>query len=113
MTNLYLCILRNADGGCQEPSASEMDAALAKFAQWQTKFADNIEDMGGKLGDGKVLSGQGIVDGPFTEVKEIVGGYMIVRAETIDIATKVVEECPPVAASLDNTTVEIREIVKK
>lgn len=113
MSNLYMCVLRNAKGGCEDPSPSQMDDAYAKFQQWNEKFADNIEDMGGKLGEGKVLTGDGVVDGPFMEVKEIVGGYMVVKADNIDEATTVVAECPPVAASLGgNTTVEIREICK-
>ena len=112
MTNLYMCVLRNAGGGCEEPSPSQMDEAMAKFQQWQQQFADNIEDMGGKLGDGKVLTGEGVEDGPFMEVKEIVGGYMVVRAANLDEAVEVVRACPPVAASLGSTTVEVREIFK-
>ncbi len=118
MSKLYMCILRNEQGGCDEPapdqpSASQMDEMYAKFQKWQEKFASNIEDMGGKLGEGKVLTANGIVDGPFTEVKEIVGGYMLVSAENLEEAVKITHECPPVAASLDaNTSVEIREIHK-
>lgn len=111
MTKKFMCVLRNSDGGCKEPSPAEMDEAYAKFQQWHEKFADNIADMGGKLGDGKVLSGEGVTDGPFMEIKEIVGGFMIVTAETIDEAVAVVHACPPVAASLATTTVEIREIL--
>lgn len=111
MSNLYMCILRNSQGGCEEPSPAQMDEAFAKYQQWQEKFANNIADMGGKLGGGKVLSAEGALDGPFMEVKEIAGGYMVVRADSLDEAVVVVKECPPVAASLDSTTVEIREIL--
>ncbi|MGB1800340.1 MAG: YciI family protein [Gammaproteobacteria bacterium] len=113
MSKLYMCILRNDKGGCEEPSASQMDEMYAKFQKWQEKFADNIEDMGGKLGDGKVIKGEGVVDGPFTEVKEVVGGYMLVRASSIDEAIQVASECPPVESALSSgTTVEVREILK-
>ncbi len=112
MSNLYMCVLRNSDGGCEEPSPSQMDDAMAKFQQWQEKFADNIEDMGGRLGDGKVLTGDGVLDGPFMEVKEVVGGYMVVKASNLDEALEVVRECPPVAASLGSTSVEVRQIFK-
>ena len=113
MSKLYMCILRNNKGGCEEPSASQMDEMYAKFQQWQEKFANNIEDMGGKLGNGKVVNGDGVVDGPFTEVKEIVGGYMLIRADNVDEAVQITSECPPVAAALSSgTTVEVREILK-
>ena len=113
MSNLYMCVLRNSQGGCKEPSPSDMNEAMAKYQKWQEKYSDNIADMGGKLGDGKVLSGTGVMDGPFVEIKEVVGGYMVVRANSLDEAVQVVAECPPIAASLgSSTTVEIREIYK-
>ena len=33
-------------------------------------------------------------DGPFVEVKELVGGYMIIAAESLDEAAVVASECP-------------------
>ena len=113
MSKQFLCILRNSKGGCEESSPSQMEDMYAKFQQWHEKFADNIADMGGKLiSDGKVLSGDGVVDGPFMEIKEVVGGFMIVQAENVDEAVEIVRACPPVAASLSNTTVEVRELAR-
>ncbi|MGH1438656.1 MAG: YciI family protein [Cellvibrionaceae bacterium] len=112
MSKLYMCILRNAKGGCDEPSPSQMDDAYAKFQQWHEQFADNIADMGGKLGEGKVLTANGVTDGPFIEVKEMIGGYMLLNAKNVDEAIHITRQCPPVAASLDSTSVEVREIMK-
>ncbi len=114
MSNLYMCVIRNEQGGCQEPSPSQMDSMFAKFQSWQETFADNIADMGGKLGEGKVLNHQGLIDGPFMEVKEIIGGYMMIRAENIDEAIEVARACPPVEAAIsgESASIEIREIVK-
>jgi hypothetical protein len=48
---------------------------------------DDILDMGDKLkSDGRVLTGSGVADGPFVEAKEVVGGFMIVAAESYDAA---------------------------
>ncbi len=116
MSKLYMCLIRNEQGGCEEPSASQMDEMFAKFQSWQEKFADNISDMGGKLGEGKVLnSNNGIIDGPFVEVKEIIGGYMMLKAENIDEALQVARECPPIADSLAGTStasIELREVFR-
>lgn len=118
MSKHYLCILRNEAGGCDESGSTEastaqMEAMYARFQAWQQKYADNIEDMGGKLGNGGVITGSGVNDGPFAEVKEIVGGYMMVRADTLEQAIEVTRECPPVADSLSSgTSVEVREIHK-
>jgi len=113
MSKQFLCVLRNASGGCEEPSQETMNDMYAKFQQWHEKFADNIVDMGGKLiGDGKILTSNGTIEGPFTENGEFIGGFMIVSGDTIEDAIKVVSACPPVAASLGNTSVEVRELVR-
>ncbi len=43
-------------------------------------------DLGGKLGAGRLVYAQDAKEGPFTEVKELVGGYMIVEAEDLEQA---------------------------
>ena len=74
----------------QPPSPAKMQEMFAVFNAWKEKFKDNIVDMGGKLGaSGKVFTASGVVDGPFVEAKEIVGGYMIVTAESYEGALEV------------------------
>ena len=47
----YMCLLRSESGECDKPTPSEMEAMFAKYQKWQSKFTDNIVDMGNKLGD--------------------------------------------------------------
>ena len=105
----YLCIQRS-QSGCEggNPSPSQMEEMFAKFNAWKEKFAANIVDMGGKLADGKVVTSEGATDGPFIESKEIVGGFMIVEADSIDEAVKVAQESPGTA--MPGSSVEVREI---
>lgn len=78
---------------------------------WKEKFKDNILDMGGKLGpSGKVLTTSGVMDGPFVEAKEIVGGYMIVAADSYEQAMEVAKEGPGMV--MPGTRIEIREITR-
>ena len=51
----------------------------------------------------------GVTDGPFAEAKEVVGGYMVVAAESSDAAVEIARECPGVVRP--GSIVEIREIV--
>ncbi len=105
----YLFIQRSQTGCGQEPSPAQMEEMYAKFQAWKEKFQDNIVDMGGKLkGAGKIVSQDGVIDGPFTEAKELIGGYMIVSAESMDEAIKVAAEGPGVW--MPGSSVEIREI---
>jgi len=81
----------------------------AAFNAWKEKFKDNIVDMGGQLKPGgKIVTASGVTDGPFIEVKEIVGGFMIVAAESYERALEVARESPGVM--MPGSSVEVREI---
>ena len=91
----YLCLQRSLPGGVEEnPSPSQMQEMYSKFNDWREKFRDNLNDMGGRLGSGKLVTANPGVDGPFVEVKELVGGYMIVSAESLAEAIEVASGCP-------------------
>lgn len=109
-TQKYLLLQRSAPGGDRErPSPAQMQEMYAAFDAWKEKFKAEIVEMGGKLaGGGKVLSAAGVKDGPFVEVKEIVGGYMIVEAESYERALEVARECPGLIRP--GSSCEVREI---
>lgn len=94
----YLCMQRNLSAGSgaggEKPSPAQMQEMYAKFSAWQEKFKKNLVDMGGKLGNGKLVTEESAADGPFVEVKELVGGYMIVAAESLEEAIEVARGCP-------------------
>ncbi len=114
----YMCILRSeSKQGCDKssadssPSPTEMEAMYAKYQAWQDKFADNIADMGGKLGESaSVVRQSGVADGPFIELKEIVGGYMMISAKDMEEAVAVINQSPMIESP--NVSIEIREIWK-
>jgi hypothetical protein len=90
----YLCLQRTLPGGDGgRPSPAEMQAMYAKFNEWRERFQQNLTDLGGRLGRGRVVTAEP-ADGPLVEVKELVGGYMIVSAATLDEAIAVARECP-------------------
>jgi len=105
----YMCILRSKSGDCDKPSPSDMEQMFAKYQQWQDKFVDNIVDMGNKLGDSaSVVRHNDVTDGPFVELKEIIGGYMMIQAANLNEAVAVIKESPMVANP--GVSIEIREI---
>lgn len=91
----YLCVQRAlpAPQG-EKPSPAQMQQMYSRFNEWREKFQTQLVDPGGKLGSGELVVAEGQTDGPFTEVKELVGGYMIVSAETLEGAIEVAKECP-------------------
>jgi hypothetical protein len=93
----------------QPPSPARMQEMFAVWNAWKEKFKNNVVDMGGKLKPtGKVLTSSGAVDGPFVEAKEVVGGYMIVTAESYDHALGMAREM--YGMMTPGTRIEIREM---
>lgn len=108
-TQKYLFIQRSVPGKQEPPSPAQMQEVYAVFNAWKEKFQDNILDMGGKLKPGgKIVTASGVTDGPFIEAKEIIGGYMLVAAESYERAIEVARECPGVLSP--GSSVEVREI---
>ena len=107
----YMCLMRSTPGGAgnqEAPSPAQMQEMFASFNAWREKFKNQIVDLGGKLkSGGKVLTTSGVTDGPFVEMKEIVGGYMVVSADSYEGAIAVARESP---GYRPGASLEIREI---
>lgn len=88
----------------------------AEFALWKT-WMDNLAKEGKLVGGdplfphGKVLKGTSkkLVDGPFIEGKDIIGGYMHIKANDYADAVALSKDCP--ALNNNDGSVEIREIM--
>lgn len=106
----YLCIQRSSSEGKEKapPSPAQMQEMYAKFQSWMERFKDNLVDPGGKLGSGSTVTSEGSTDGPLVETKEVIGGYMIVSAETLEEALEIARLSPGVA--MPGSSVEVREI---
>lgn len=108
-TQRYLFIRRTSSQPQQPPSPKQMEEMYASFNAWKEKFKANILDMGGKLKPGgKVFAPSGVTDGPWVEAKEVIGGFMIVGAESYEQALEVAREMP--GAMMPGSSVEIREL---
>jgi hypothetical protein len=68
---------------------------------WMTDPGDALTD------EGRVVRGKVVSDGPFVEAKEVVGGYSVVEAETIEKASELAKGCP---ALLYGGAVEVRRL---
>jgi hypothetical protein len=107
----YLCLQRKLPGGSgsdERPSPAQMEAMYAKFNAWREKFATQLTDLGGRLGKGRLVTAKPEPDGPLVEVKELVGGYMIVTAANVDEAIEVARQCPGLVR--EGSGVEVIEI---
>jgi hypothetical protein len=110
-THKYLFLHRSQPGPAPSqdhmPSPEQMQQMLAKWNAWKEKFKDSIVDWGDKLKPGgKLVSSSSVTDGPFVEAKEIVGGFMIVSADSFEQAVVIAQEMP----AGPGARIEIREL---
>lgn len=93
-------------------SPEQMQQNMKKWMAWldALKKSDHVSQVGERLDvTGKVVRGRAkaVTDGPYVEVKDAVGGYMIVKARDIDQAVELSKGCPILEG---DGTVEIRPI---
>jgi len=95
-----------------EPTPAEIEAEIKQWMDWVGEIGaqGKLKNPGEALGfEGKTMHADGsITDGPYAEVKEIIGGFMIVSDENIDEAMKLAKGCPALASG---GKVEVREIM--
>lgn len=105
--NEYLLLSRGQWDAHKSPQ--EIQATIDAFYAWHAKLVDEGRFRRGQrlAKPAKLVTREGIVDGPFTESKEVVGGYWFVSAASLDEAARIVADNPCLACGL---VFEIRPI---
>jgi len=86
-------------GGETGRSPERMQQSMQKWMAWLKDLAGkgHIKDQGQPLErTGKVVQGQRktVIDGPFAEAKDIVGGYTLIEARDLNQAVELSKGCP-------------------
>lgn len=105
----YMMIFRNEKMGAA-PSEAEMTAAVKQWQSWISGIAakGKFSSTNRLLPEGKTISPDKMVtDGPYMEVKEMIGGYLVVKANSIDEALEMAKGCPNLAYG----KVEVRAVM--
>ena len=97
-TSEYLLLIRGTEWN-KGLSPEEIENALGRFMAW----FEGLQEQGKLKGanplktEGKVVSGANgrtVVDGPFTESKETVGGYFLLSLTDMEEAVAIAKQCP-------------------
>ena len=109
----YLLIMRHEDGK-KIASPEQMQAWMKQTMDWiggiaaQNKFSSGT---GLLFDDAKVVHhNQMVTNGPFGDIKETIGGYIIVKANSIDEAVALAKGSPVLQG--EGNTMEVRRIAK-
>jgi|SRR5947208_640270 hypothetical protein len=80
-------------------STEEMKKVSDNWMAWFQRLTEEGKAIAGNPleRDGKIISGKNgriISDGPFAETKETIGGYFLLKVETMDEAVAIAQQCP-------------------
>ena len=92
-----MMIFRHAPNPEMQVSPEQLQAGIKQWQDWIGGIAARGRFLStNRLGfEGKTLKPNNVItDGPYAEVKEIVGGYLLVKADSIDEAIGMAEGCP-------------------
>jgi hypothetical protein len=100
-------------GGLNSDSPEVMQKHMQKWLDWVEKLRKNGTYLAGEPlhPGGKKIEGptKSITDGPFTEAKDIIGGFFIVNAKDYSDAVEIAKDCPDYT---HGGTVEVRQVMK-
>jgi hypothetical protein len=112
--NHYMLIFRGNDWH-KGLSPEEMQQVASQWMAWfkgltaQGKaIAGNPLEPEGRIVSGK--NGRVVADGPFAESKEAIGGYFLLRVDTLDEAVAIARECPGLPHGV---MVEVRPVAEQ
>src|ERR1044072_7771179 len=94
----YLFLFRGGEGAELRNSPEQWQTHMQKWMQWMGQMQQEGKFVGAQpLNEtGKKVTGTKriVTDGPFMEGKEVVGGYLICRADNYDQAVEISKGCP-------------------
>jgi hypothetical protein len=110
--NDFIMIFRNDYTPEVKHAPEQMQELLKKWQNWVGGIAaqGKLADPGNRLSsEGKTLKPNNVVtNGPYTEIKEMISGYISVKGATLDEAFELAKGCPILEMG---GNVEVRSIV--
>ena len=110
----FVLIMRHEDGR-KVASPEQMQIWMKQTMDWLGSIAaqNKLVNQGNGLSfeDSRVVRHNNVVtNGPFGDIKETIGGYVIVRAESVEEAVKFAKGCPVLQG--EGNSMEVRKIAK-
>jgi hypothetical protein len=96
----------------QDASPAELQANMGQWMAWIEKLNKDGRYLSGEplLPGGKLISNNtAVTDGPYTEGKEVVGGYFIINADNMEEAVEISKTYPDFKY---DGSVQVRQVMK-
>lgn len=110
----FMLILNDDPSAFRDVTPAQMQEIIQQYRAWTERIAkegrlvhsEKLKDEGGKR-IRKRGSALVVVDGPYAEAKEVVGGYYMIEAKNYADAVEVAKTCPHAHFG---GTIDVREV---
>ncbi len=107
----YMLLLYDNPSNWTSMSPEDMQKAIQKYVAWREKLRTKKIFMGSNkltADPGKVIRGKArVIDGPYSETKEVLGGYFAIEAPNYNAAVEECRDCPHLEYG---GTIEVRQV---
>jgi hypothetical protein len=110
----YMLLLYDDPSTFKSMSPEDMQKVVEKYMAWGARLRQaGLMSHSNKLADdaGKVMRGGAgdlrVTDGPYSETKEVLGGYFVIEAPSYDKAVEFSRDCPHIEYG---GTIEVRQV---
>jgi hypothetical protein len=109
----FVLVFRNSNNPDFKPSLEQMQEMMSTWMNWMGGIAaqNKLANSGNRLSvtNAKTVKSNSVVlDGPYTEIKEFINGYIVVKTTNIDEAVDLAKGCPILKIG---GNVEVRAVV--
>jgi hypothetical protein len=110
----FILIFRHEDGN-KVASPEQIQIWMKQTMDWIGTITAKNKFIGGNgllFPDSRVVRHSNMVtNGPFGEIKETIGGYIMVKADSVEEAVEFAKGCPVLQG--EGNSVEVRKIAKR
>jgi hypothetical protein len=110
----YVLLLHDAPDAYTSLSPEQMQRVIQKYVAWGEKLRKaGVLEGGQKLAEepGRIMRAKNghvrVTDGPYSETKEVLGGYYLVSADSYEGAIDLARDCPHFDYG---GTIEVRQV---
>ena len=112
MKEFLLVFRRDFKNTETQPSPEQLQTMMSDWQNWMGGIAaqNKLASSGNRLSsEGRVVGSNNVItNGPYVEIREAIGGYIIVNSATIDEAAELAKGCPILKIG---GNVEVRTVV--
>jgi hypothetical protein len=115
----YVMLICGDEANWADTDQAAMDAVMQEMGAWDQKWADKLAQGSAELDSARTArtvsrgpDGRPVVtDGPYLELKEVIGGFITLEVDSIEEAVAIASEWPTIASHGDK--IEVRPVMQR